>query len=248
MVCWAGFCLVFFSISKSKLPGYILPGMPATALLAARAISGPKWFTRRLARSSFLASGIIYFTAILYVRYGVHPNHALRNISWGLILDLLFVFGLYSFAAFSFGISYSFDYDSAANFSLRAAGAIVLAVLVASIPSGFEITEQAKFPGKWLADAVKSEAGKLRTFGVRRNDQYALNFYLHKEIQTWEAGPVSDAYVLAYSASCESLKLSSNCENLWGLTGVPGNWALLRITPKTSLGRPGGGRQPQQKE
>src|SRR5207249_12322890 len=25
LICWAGFCVLFFSVSQSKLPGYILP-------------------------------------------------------------------------------------------------------------------------------------------------------------------------------------------------------------------------------
>src|SRR5208282_1212581 len=36
-LCWALFCLVFFSISKSKLPGYILPAVPPIGLLLSRA-------------------------------------------------------------------------------------------------------------------------------------------------------------------------------------------------------------------
>ncbi|HVO57266.1 MAG TPA: phospholipid carrier-dependent glycosyltransferase [Dongiaceae bacterium] len=38
LLCWSGFCLIFFSISKSKLPGYILPAVPALALLLVRLI------------------------------------------------------------------------------------------------------------------------------------------------------------------------------------------------------------------
>jgi len=36
-LCWALFCLLFFSISKSKLPGYILPAVPPIGLLLSRA-------------------------------------------------------------------------------------------------------------------------------------------------------------------------------------------------------------------
>ncbi len=36
-ICWIIFCLVFFSISKSKLPGYILPTVPPIGLLLSRA-------------------------------------------------------------------------------------------------------------------------------------------------------------------------------------------------------------------
>ena len=32
-LCWALFCLLFFSISKSKLPGYILPAVPGIGML-----------------------------------------------------------------------------------------------------------------------------------------------------------------------------------------------------------------------
>jgi 4-amino-4-deoxy-L-arabinose transferase-like glycosyltransferase len=35
LICWTGFCVAFFTISRSKLPGYILPALPATGLLIA---------------------------------------------------------------------------------------------------------------------------------------------------------------------------------------------------------------------
>lgn len=35
--CWAGFVILFFSISKSKLPGYVLPAIPAIVMLFAGA-------------------------------------------------------------------------------------------------------------------------------------------------------------------------------------------------------------------
>src|SRR5207249_5288472 len=39
-LCWASFCLLFFSVSKSKLPGYILPAFPAIGLLISRDLNG----------------------------------------------------------------------------------------------------------------------------------------------------------------------------------------------------------------
>src|SRR5262249_61352266 len=33
LLLWAGWCVLFFSISSSKLPPYILPALPALALL-----------------------------------------------------------------------------------------------------------------------------------------------------------------------------------------------------------------------
>jgi 4-amino-4-deoxy-L-arabinose transferase-like glycosyltransferase len=39
LLCWAGFCVVFFTVSRSKLPGYVLPAVPAIGLLLARDLS-----------------------------------------------------------------------------------------------------------------------------------------------------------------------------------------------------------------
>lgn len=39
LLLWAGFVLVFFSVSRSKLPSYILPMFPALCLLAARSLA-----------------------------------------------------------------------------------------------------------------------------------------------------------------------------------------------------------------
>ena len=39
LLSWSAFCLVFFAISRSKLPGYILPAIPAIGFLLARAIT-----------------------------------------------------------------------------------------------------------------------------------------------------------------------------------------------------------------
>ncbi len=39
LISWAAFCILFFSISQSKLPGYILPAIPAIGLLLAHDLS-----------------------------------------------------------------------------------------------------------------------------------------------------------------------------------------------------------------
>src|SRR6266849_6668529 len=48
LICWAGFCLLFFSVSQSKLPGYILPAFPAIGLLITRGFTP---FVRAYSRS-----------------------------------------------------------------------------------------------------------------------------------------------------------------------------------------------------
>ena len=65
LISWAGFTLLFFSISRSKLPGYILPGIPPLALLLANTISSS------LRKNSRVISWPLFATALALVIFGV---------------------------------------------------------------------------------------------------------------------------------------------------------------------------------
>ena len=53
--CWAVFPIIFFSASQSKLPGYILPAIPALALLCA--VGGMRAFQKSRLTSVLVAAG-----------------------------------------------------------------------------------------------------------------------------------------------------------------------------------------------
>jgi 4-amino-4-deoxy-L-arabinose transferase-like glycosyltransferase len=77
LLSWASFCLVFFTISRSKLPGYILPAIPAIGLLLARAIVklGP---TRRWSFAlTSLVPGIAL--AVLFFELFSHNDQILKK-------------------------------------------------------------------------------------------------------------------------------------------------------------------------
>ncbi len=251
ILCWAGFCLVFFSISKSKLPGYILPAVPAASLLVAHAISDTKWLSRKLAGYSLIASAVTYFAATMFFRFGSHLVGPRLYFSWELVLMSFVILGLYSLATFLAGFSFSFDQDSRTSIWFRVASALVMILLMQLGPFAFRRTQLDVVSSKWIANAVKRrvpEFWKLRTFRLRRGNYYTLNFYLNGEIPDWQSDPIRDGYVLTDSANCKSLKSYDSCTNLWNLSDTSGHLTLLRIEPNDSLDRPGGGRQPQQKE
>ena len=78
-------------------------------------------------------------------------------------------------------------------------------------------------------------AASLRTLGLKRDTQYALNFYLHREIRDWRGDPIEDGYVLSNGLYCDQIDHRFNCEDLWGrIDFASGPWALLRITPRAS--------------
>jgi 4-amino-4-deoxy-L-arabinose transferase-like glycosyltransferase len=58
LVCWSVFCLVFFALSKSKLPGYVLPALPAILLVTARFVVSTYVENRVFARWLFVVLGV----------------------------------------------------------------------------------------------------------------------------------------------------------------------------------------------
>ena len=82
VVCWAAVVLVFFTISRSKLPGYILPAFTPLSLLGARlwdrwpgAEGGappPRWLTRGF--WALLGLGLLIFLSSWGLQLGLGPS------------------------------------------------------------------------------------------------------------------------------------------------------------------------------
>jgi 4-amino-4-deoxy-L-arabinose transferase-like glycosyltransferase len=68
--CWALFTILFFSLSQSKLPGYILPAIPPAMLLLARSFRRQTEQTTNVARVAAASIGILIplFVGVVYVR------------------------------------------------------------------------------------------------------------------------------------------------------------------------------------
>ena len=242
-LCWSVFCLVFFTISKSKLPGYILPAFPPIAFLLARTLSDRAWFLRRRAGYALIASGVIFLVPVFLASLGT--NFASKSPLQPIIP--IAVFGLYSLATILLGLCFLSRPQSGARFVFCASSMLAVILLMAFASPTVKYYSLGSISGKSLAESVKSEVpdtAKLRTIGYRRDFRYALNFYLHREIPDWTDSPVSDGYVLSNSIDCDGLKTTDDCKDTWGMRDqVPGG-ALLRVTPKTSLdGLGGSGRQ-----
>jgi len=82
LVIWTAVVVVFFSISASKLPGYILPAVPACTILAANWIAEQE----RLAWAVIIAqgafSGALLALALLYPSLQVYRHHVPGEARW----------------------------------------------------------------------------------------------------------------------------------------------------------------------
>lgn len=90
---WLSFILIFFSLSKTKLPNYVLPVVPPSAILVSEAILSRRWlrfsYYAILATSLALGAGIL-FSGKYLLQQGIDPG------SW--IVPLATVFFMIAFS------------------------------------------------------------------------------------------------------------------------------------------------------
>lgn len=183
-LCWPLVTLLFFSLSKSKLPGYILPAVPALLFLVAWyatvLVRDGNWYARWL----FVLSGILFSLLGLGLRHYAWRIPAMQCVSplCGItrIWLVAFVFGLL-IVLLGLGRQYT-----------PALVAMVLATLML-------VNEIDRFlvnldPGISARDATivvrriwpDFSAEKAATWQLDREYVYQLNFYFERELLPWQ--------------------------------------------------------------
>ena len=176
---WALFSLIFFSVSQSKLPGYILPAVPAIGLLLVR-----KLVLSLASRSRFMRFGGIPFTCLtsMGLVFGtleakLHVLHPDQSVPFVTVYVASFALGLLGFGCGLLGLRRS------------ALILLQLAVLVSMITlrkSDLDLADtEVSARGAFTLGINSAEHSSVHNpcwYGLHRNLQYQLNFYLHQEI------------------------------------------------------------------
>jgi 4-amino-4-deoxy-L-arabinose transferase-like glycosyltransferase len=197
--CWAIFPVVFFSLSKSKLPGYVLPAVPPLGLLMAQALSvrankilpGDRWVE---ITSGVTLLAIALLTALQFERtpLGFAP----------------LIIAIVGFASLILN-----------NLSRTVLiNAIALIVVVVLTPRG---NTREILDGRLSARAAPAAAAMIwkeyspersSTYKLRRSFQYSLNFYFHRELPGWSPAQAQPGWVYAPAREISALRdLGLNC-------------------------------------
>ena len=201
LLTWSGFCLLFFTISKSKLPGYILPAVPAIGLLLARTISYLVQIEEKTFRWLLLAfSGLCAIAAALLIALA-HPLHITKPIGFAMVsvACALLLFGLANLLLANTG-------NRATSFRL-AAPLCVLPILLLLCTFKLVAAPWLTYDpsGKTLAVELQEHqipADRIFVSNMHRGQQFSLNFYLHREIPTWDPEHLQEGFLLRNSPYC----------------------------------------------
>ncbi|HEY4741851.1 MAG TPA: glycosyltransferase family 39 protein [Candidatus Acidoferrales bacterium] len=174
--CWAVFPVVFFSASQSKLPGYILPAIPALALLLAigfeRWIDRTKWPVRYL----LAAAGVTLWLILFWVAHQFAPyipDYFVRDIRAFEIL----VFFVVSTTPFLARPRVATGMLAACVLFVLTVGGIALSIKTPQLSARPLLPPRAWF--------VVHRDESIAVYQVNRNWEYGLNFYYGRELPEW---------------------------------------------------------------
>lgn len=192
LLLWLIVPVVFFSISQSKLPGYILPAVPAGALLLADYVQRhlkqeeggipAKWL---VVLHAVLAGACI--VPALFAGYVVAQHRLPRGQS--MLGALFFGFALAAGVAFTL-------FSRAGLRMLRFVTLIPVVLTVAAVlkigSTSLDQTLSSRPLAKQIA-SVEAYSLPLAVFGVRRETEYGLAFYRDQMIVRYERDSIPDA-------------------------------------------------------
>jgi 4-amino-4-deoxy-L-arabinose transferase-like glycosyltransferase len=244
--CWITFCLVFFSLSQSKLPGYILPAIPPILLVLAR--SFVTWVPH--SRRAFGAVHLVFGLGLLGIAefLGALRIRAVTD-SAVILFAVVRVFLLLAIPNLLMGLAFWPSKSGRLQNSLLA---LAMASLTCSIFFADRVLQDLQ-PIYWREKDLASQllahgVPKDRTYlylAVNRNTRYALSFYLHRELLDWDQNSEADGYVLSGSVDCRRLrKRGFSCEEV-PLGASAGGWSVSHVTAKSSANRPASSGKPQ---
>jgi 4-amino-4-deoxy-L-arabinose transferase-like glycosyltransferase len=171
---WSIVPFVFFSLSRSKLPGYILPMVPPIALMIAKEILQPKSRVYRVA--VFIEAGTLAFIGVAFGFFGNTLNVE-AHVSGTLIMAVAFVM-----AAALAVIALWLDPRILAGFNVVAMGALVITATTMVFPR-FDATDTMRPWNSALASLVSPDETVLM-YKPARWAEYGLQYYRFNHIHT----------------------------------------------------------------
>ena len=236
--CWTIFIVIFFSASKSKLPGYILPAVPPLVLLLAAAASRIRCIRDDAARGVTMGLGATWLALVVGAGFWLHrqlptsPFAQLRNI-WYFLAVAAAGGALVAALGSARRIAASLLTNAALiAFLLLAANWFVVPQIDPSVSSratakGFLAAES----GNAATTAEKIPAGSLGSYKLDRAWQYGLEYYLDRQIPEWTPESGSSFWLFTNDAGCRDIRRRGmECSPVQQT--APAAW-LVRIQPAT---------------
>lgn len=203
--CWVIFPLVFFSLSRSKLPGYILPVFAPLVLLLARSLtraieqndSFAQWLMEWTGGTLLVLAGVAgYRLSRLAAQWEAMPRSEVA--AWIAVMTAV---GL-----IVSGLGWTRKYRAS-----LALAALLMAALIAGVNLRVAPQIDKDLSPRAAARLIQAEAKageSIKVFRLHRAWHYGMNYYLHSELVEWKPGSwgVRPAIVVTSEAGIKDLE------------------------------------------
>ncbi len=183
--CWAVFPLVFFSVSRSKLPGYLLPVFAPLVLLLARSL------TRAIEQNDSFAQWQMEWTGVTFLVLAGVTGYRLSRLPSQLEAMsgsemAVWITGVMAVGLIVSGLGWARKYWASLTLA---------AVLMAGLIEGVNLRiapmiDHEVSPRAAARAVLASGEGPrgVRVYRLHRAWRYGLNFYFHGELPEWRPG------------------------------------------------------------
>jgi 4-amino-4-deoxy-L-arabinose transferase-like glycosyltransferase len=237
---WALFPWLFFSLSQSKLPGYILPSIPPLMLLCAGACRKLLGSNSRGTRLIFTGSSVLAIAAIgIGFAQTVRLRGLYRLLAAGEVAPgrrVLLALGL-----IAGGIALLFILKRRPRLAAFCIVGAVLASLCSANLTRVDAELSARQTGQAIASILQPDEDVMFC-DLTRAYVYGFNFYLHREISAWsETAPQRHTLVIIGSPACWSELKGRDYRMRSDLDYA--RWPVIEVESESVSG-PALGRQP----
>lgn len=250
LLTWAAFCLLFFSTSHSKLPGYVLPAIPSIAVLLSHLISRELSRSRSLAMS-FAGLALGFLLAAFSMQFVLKES---GRINPGAAATYAAVLLAMAAANLFLSLPNLLKLEKQTISVISVIGVLFALLPVLSAHRIIPNVTRTDPSARSLARAIKLQSipeDKVVLKDAQRSYRYGLSFYLHREILDWDGDVSRDVFIASVKTSCKELAGQKNqnmqCKDV-ELGPLGKGWIVSRIAPENLADGLAGSRQFQQEK
>jgi 4-amino-4-deoxy-L-arabinose transferase-like glycosyltransferase len=180
--CWAIFPVVFFSMSQSKLPGYVLPVFAPVALLLARSLM------RAIEQNDFFAQWQMEWTGVTFLILAGVAGYRLSRLPSQLEAMPGSEMATWITVIMAVGLFVSLLGWARKYWASLALSAVLMAGLVEGINLRIVPLIDHEVSPRAAAQAIQKElrtGENVSVYRLHRAWHYGLNYYLHRELPAW---------------------------------------------------------------
>lgn len=219
---WVLFPVIFFSLSQSKLPGYVLPSVPAAVVLLAHVLASG---IGNQTRARVLGLGAAASMGAIAVTFLIAPGVDSAGVEPGAVRPLALLLGTAALAASYLG----YRRQLRATVTVSALGiALALWQLNTALMPRLDPLISSRVVAR---EATALAAGhQLRSFDLHRTWHYGLEYYLQRPVAEWTTDVPQGTVVVTNLRGMRSMQLEGASVLL--LQDVSAEALIVRIDPE----------------